>query len=276
MTIRLYSLAAICLALAPVTAEAAAWTSPKGHGQVILTTSYFTTSRSFNGSGKLIPFDYNGQFRKIEFNPYIEYGVTNRTSLLFNAFIPLLRFKNNFGSFESAGTGDFEVGFRHRLTPLSSRNVVSVQTLFLFPTYSANRNPIPGNHQYDIEPRLLVGRSYSLEKRSVFWDVEAGWRYRTGAPADQVRMDGSLGVDLFPRVALLGQVFAIKGLQNGSPISATTNPNVQSDFDLYKAQASAIFRVSRSVRFQVAYFRAVAGRGTGAGQGVLFSMWKNF
>ncbi len=262
--------------LVPQHAVAAAWTSPKGHGQILFSTSYFQATRSFDTSGTLQRFGYGGQFRKIELNPYFEVGVTNRTSLLVNAFVPMLRFRNQFGSFKSAGSGDVEVGVRQRLTPVSKRTAFSVQTMFLFPTYSENRNPAPGNHQWDVEPRLQLGRSHPLEKRSLFWDVEAAFRYRSGAPADQLRFDATVGSDLASRFMLMGQGFAIKGLRNGTPIQLLNNPNLQSDFDLYKAQVSTVFRISRAVRVQTGYFRAFAGRNTGAGQGFVVSLWTNF
>jgi len=263
----------VCL-ISPV--YSAAWTSAKGHGQILFNTSYFETTRSFDTGGRQQPFGYGGKFQKVEFNPYVEVGVTNRTSLLLNAFIPALRFQNQYGGFESSGTGDVEVGIRQRLTPVRMRTALSFQTMFLFPTYSQDRNPAPGNHVWDVEPRVQVGRSHSLEKRTVFWDVEAAWRYRSGAPADQMRFDATLGGDVAPRLMLMAQAFGIKGLRNGTPLQFINNPNLQSDFDLYKAQISTVIRLTSRLRLQTGYFRAVKGRNTGAGQGVVISLWAAF
>ena len=261
---------------AAFSAFGAAWTSEKGHGQVILTSSWFQTGKGWDQSGRMQPFGYNGKFRKIDFNPYIELGVAKGTSLLINAFVPNLRYSNEYGSSSSFGTGDMEVGMRRRLTPASSKTVVSVQGLVSFPTYDMSRTPPPGNHQIDIEPRILVGRGYQLEGASVFWDAEAAMRLRRGAPADQVRLDGTLGANLNSRVMVMGQVFGIVGLRNGEPFRVGTNPNLQSDFDLGKVQASTVFRLVGRTRLQTAVFQTFTGRNTGYARGALISLWFGF
>ncbi len=215
-------------------AFAAAWTNGKGHGQIILTTSWFRTTQGYDRNGNLHRFGYGGSFRKFNINPYIEYGVTNRTTLVLNTTAPFLRYQDQFNAFSSSGLGDMEVGVRQRLTSSSSRTVVAVQGTTSFPTYSENRNPTPGNRQVDVEPRLLVGRGYQYESRSLFWNAETAFRLRTGAPADQVRLDGTIGANVNRRLMLMGQSFGIKGLRNGTRLYVGTNPNAQSDFDLYK------------------------------------------
>lgn len=256
--------------------SASAWTSEKGHGQAILTTSWFETNRGYDMSGKLQRFGFNGRFRKFDVNPYVEFGVSNRTTVLVNAFVPSLRYSNDYGEARSAGLGDVETGVRHRLTSRSARTVVSVQGLIAFPTYSVDRTPPPGNHQIDYEPRVLVGRGYQLETANLFWGAETAMRFRTGAPADQWRMDGTVGAGVHRRLMLMGQVFGIMGLRNGAKFGPGTNPNVQSDFDMFKVQTSAVFRVSSNLRLQTAYFQTIAGRNTGFSRGVVLSFWHNF
>jgi hypothetical protein len=110
----------------------------------------------------------------------------------------------------------------------------------------------------------------------VFWDAEAALRLRTGAPADQVRLDGTLGANLNRRVMVMGQVFGIVGLRNGTPFRVGTNPNLQSDFDLGKVQASTVFRLVGATRVQTAVFQTFTGRNTGYARGALISLWFGF
>lgn len=257
---------------------AAAWTQDAGHGQLILTTSYFDTSQQFGPTGGVTPFGYGGQFRQIEINPYFEYGLTNSTTLIVNSFIPMLRFSNNYGSNSSFGFGDLEIGARRRLNSRHSPWVVSVQSTVQFPTYSAYRNPAPGNHQVDAEARVLLGHGYRVmnERRDAFWDVETAFRYRNGGPSDQVRLDATAGLNLTSRVMVEAQFFGIKGLRNGTPFQDGTNPNVQADFDLYKGQASMVFRVAPRTRLQLGWNDAFAGRNTGTGQTALVALWLDF
>jgi hypothetical protein len=145
----------------------------------------------------------------------------------------------------------------------------------MFPAYSANRNPAPGNHQEDVEARILIGRGTTWSHRNFFWDTEAAYRYRSGAPADQFRGDATAGINLTQRVMVMGQIFSIKSLRNGSPFDST-NPNAQSDFDLYKSQASVVVSLRPSLRLHVGWSDAFSGRNTGKGHSAIFGIWKSF
>lgn len=254
---------------------AGAWNQDAGHGQLIVTTSYFQTSQGFDGSGTTQPFSKQGQFRQININPYFEYGLTRRYALIINANAPLLRYANADGSATSAGLGDAEVGFKRRLNALESRWAVSGQLTFMFPAYSVKRNPAPGNHQEDVEGRLLVGRGTVWTHRNFFWDVEGAYRYRAGAPADQFRGDVTAGADISPRFSTLAQFFAIKGLRNGDAFDIN-NPNAQSDFDLYKIQLSILTTVTSTLRVQVGWNDSFSGRNTGRGHAAILAVWKSF
>jgi len=255
--------------------HAGAWTQDAGHGQIIFTSSFLETSNEFDGSGTSRPFGYNGQFRQLAFNPYLEYGLSRRYTLVVNLNAPLLKYSNEYDVTSSAGLGDIEVGIRRRLNSPESAWAVSGQITTLFPAYSAARTPAPGNHQEDVEARLLVGRGTTWAQHHVFWDAEAAYRYRSGAPADQFRADLTSGINLTTRFMAMGQVFAIKGLRNGSPFSAT-NPNAQSDFDLYKAQFSLVTTLGVGTRIQLGWNDAFVGRNTGGGHTAVLGIWKSF
>jgi protein XagA len=255
--------------------HAGAWNQAPGHCQVIFTTSYFQTRKQFDSSGANEPFGYGGQFRQLSFNPYTECGLSRRYGIVLNFNAPLLRYGNQFAASNSAGLGDVEVGIKRRLNALESNWAISAQLTAMFPAYSATRNPAPGNHQEDVEVRFLVGRGSMWAHRRFFWDAESAYRYRSGAPADQFRADFTSGYTPISRIMAMGQIFAITGLRNGSPFSAT-NPNAQSDFDLYKAQASLVILVGHGVRLQPGWNTAFSGRNTGSGQTVFVGLWKNF
>jgi hypothetical protein len=122
----------------------------------------------------------------------------------------------------------------------------------------------------------MVGSSKELSHHHLFWDAEAAYRYRNGAPADQFRSDGTLGLEFTHHLMALAQVFAIKGLQDGQPVTANSNPNTQSDFDLYKAQPSLVIMLGHGTSLQGAWNDAFAGRNTGNGSSVILALWKKF
>ena len=209
-------------------------------------------------------------------NPYFEYGLTSRNTLVVNAFVPFLAFRNQDSRQTSAGLGDMEVGIKHRFNAPESSWTFSGQITVMFPAYPETRAPAPGNHQQDLEARFLAGRGGTVARRHAFFDVECAYRYRFGAPADQIHSDLTLGIDLVPRLSLMGQFFAIKGLRNGDPLHANSNPNAQSDFDLYKYQPSLLLNLGRGTRIQVGWNDAFSGRNTGRGHSAILALWKTF
>ena len=267
-------LLAAALVSTSVYLHAGAWNQDAGHCQIILTSSFLQTSNGFDASGANRPFGSQGLFRQVSFNPYVECGLTRQNALVLNLNAPLLLYINHYGSSNSAGLGDVEVGWKRRLNTAESKWAISGQVITLFPAYPADRNPAPGNHQEDVEARFLIGRGGRWVRHQVFWDAEAAYRYRSGPPADQFRADLSGGFNLSPRWMVLGQAFVIQSLGNGAPFS-TSNPNAQSDFDLYKTQLSVVTRIARSTKIQAGWCDAFAGRNTGSGHTFVLAIWKN-
>jgi protein XagA len=269
--------AVLAAVLVPEALHAGAWTQLPGHGQLIVNLSYTKIAHEFDAARKVKPFDYGGEFRKLEINPYFEYGLTPRTTITVNAFLPADRFSNRYGSASSFGLGDVEAGVRRRLNPAEARTAVSAQATLKVPAYSDERNPAPGNHQVDAEAGLVVGRGADWGRHHTFVNLAAAYRFRAGAPADEVRTEASWGFDLTRHFSLLVQTMGITGLRNDAPNSVTfTNPNVRSDFDLYKGQVSLIARASKTTQVQLGWIDAFAGRNTGHGQTFLLAIWRSF
>jgi len=258
----------------PVRADA--WTAPAGQGQLIVNVTGTDISHQFDGSGKVTSFGYGGRFQQLDVNPYFEYGWNGRTTVVVNAFIPALRFANYYGSQSSFGLGDVETGIRRRLNSTESGTAISAEFTLKFPAYSVNRNPLPGNHQVDAEGRFMAGHGFEIGRRHSFASLGVAYRYRNGLPADQFRSDATWGVDLSGRTMFLAQYSAITSLQNGAAYSVLTNPNLQSDFDLYKGQISMVTRITKTTRIQCGLVDAFAGRNTGHGITWLLALWKNF
>ncbi len=268
----------VALLVCPRWIHAGAWTQPAGQGQLIVNLTSTGISHEFNSSGNIQRFGDDGRFRKLEFNPYFEYGLNASTTLLVNAFLPALQYANKYGSNRSFGLGDVETGVRRRLNSPDSLSAISAQFSILLPTYSADRNPAPGNRQMDLEAGLLAGRGFVLCHRHSFVSVGTAFRYRNGPPADQLRTDATWGFDVNRRLTVMAQYFGITGMRNGAPSGALsiTNPNLRSDFDLYKGQLSLVASVTRNTRIQCGWMNAFAGRNTGHGQTVLIALWRTF
>jgi hypothetical protein len=257
-------------------ARGGAWTFAEHSGQLILTTLYYQAEHTFTRGGGRRAFDHDGSFTKWEFNPYLEYGLRNDVTLMASIFLREVEFTNRFGGDRNFGLADPELALRYRLSAPESRTVWSIQGLVKLPVATSSATPPLGNEQTDVEARLLVGRGFSIGGHGAFWNVEGAFRFRDEAPADEVRLDATLGYDVTPNWLVLGQFFGLKGVGNSSPSASPGNPSLETDYDLYKAQVSVVYRIAPSIRLQVGYLRDLAGRNTGAGQGALFALWLRF
>jgi hypothetical protein len=260
----------------PAKAQGGAWDDRPGRGELIMTASMLRSWDEYGPNGARVPFGYAGRFRQIEFGDYIEIGMPHRFTLVLNLPAAALEYQDQFHKQQSGGLGDMEVGLRRRLNRTNSAWALSGQLTVTAPLYSASVDPAPGNHQEDVEGRFLAGHGAEWDERHWFWDAEAAYRYRTGAPADQLRGDLTGGVEAVRRCMLLGQFYSIKGLRNGQPLTANSNPNAQSDFDLYKAQGSLVVRVLHKTRVQMGWGHTLAGRNTGRGGGYVLGLWQSF
>ena len=128
--------------LGPTSLYAGAWTQDAGHGQIILTTSFFQTSRSFDDHGDSKRFADNASFRQLLFNPFLEYGMSRRNTLVVNANVPFLRYASSQSTARSAGLGDVEIGLKRRLNSPESRWTLSGQMAVMFPGYPDTRYPL--------------------------------------------------------------------------------------------------------------------------------------
>lgn len=264
-------LIAFCL-LTVVRGNAGAWNQQRGHGELILTASWYRSEKQFDADGISWAMP---DYRQFITEASLEVGVSRRDSILLH--VPGEFLVNQNGHQEGTSLGDVEVSWKHSLLPLKSRWALSGQVLLKEPPYSETQSPAPGNHQADVEGRVLLGRGHELGRQHFFWDLEAAYRYRDGAPADQFRGDGTVGLEMHHgRYMLLGQVFNIVSMQNGQALATISNPNAQSDFDLYKVQPSFVVRVFERTHLQAAWNDAYAGRNTGQGQTWSFSIWQRF
>ncbi len=254
--------AAMTCVIAATPASAAPWPQPEGHGFLINT---FTFQQAQNHAGIPNPAFGNGTFREYAVGPYFEYGLTNSVTVG-AAADPQLRTLSTASA--TGGLGDIDLFIR----PTIWRNddwAVAVQGLVKVPTgYNPNANPALGNDQVDVEPRFLVGRSFSLGSWPAFADLEVAYRYRFGSPADEVRIDGAFGTHVHDDWMVLIQLYNIIGLQNQAP--GGTN------FSLSTLEVSVVHDLSPTVSVQAGAFSQIASRNYNKGNGVLLSVWWRF
>jgi hypothetical protein len=180
---------AIILLLLPSMLHAAAWTQKKGKGQIILNYNFYRTKTQLDYDGDRESL--NRYFSSHRFNPYIEYGLTDDTTIGLNAFIERAEFHSPDAQFDGVtyGINDTEVFLRHRLWHGPTYAISAQGTVIVPGFHDEDRQPSLGPNRYGLEARILAGMNIHLLSPSDFINAEFGYRYRSGTPSDELRAD---------------------------------------------------------------------------------------
>ena len=253
------------------TVYAGAWTLPEGTGQAINTLTFYRVDRRFDEDGERRS---STRFEKIEFSPYIEYGLRDDLTIGTQPSFQYLRQESGDDFVTNSGFADVDLFVRQRLWQDEGR-VFSVQAYVSLPTgYNGDAQPALGDDQIDLELRLLFGQGLTLSGRNAFYNIEGAYRWRLEAPADEVRLDLTAGIRPNADWLLLAQSFNTIGVGNeGSRgIVQTSGP----DYDIYKLQLSGVRQLSGDLFVQLGGYTEYAGRNTGAGNAVFTALWITF
>ncbi len=257
------TLAAVALAsglsTAP-TAQAGAWTQPRGHGQVILKFEAMSAERAFDPAGvrRDLPSPRRERFATV----FAEYGLNERLTL---------QLKGDWQEGEDAfvdyaGRGPVEIG----VTWQAWRDDRSALSLYGgYASGGEGRNAgyaAPGVGERDWEVRASAGRSFGDggagrwgPDRS-FVEVQVARRMRDGLP-DETRADVTLGSHFGPDWMVLGQAFG--GAADG-------------DGPRWLSVETSVVRRLGDWSLQAGWRQTVSGRDTPLSQGVVIGVWRRF
>ncbi|MCW2307716.1 hypothetical protein [Rhodobium gokarnense] len=243
-------------------ARAGAWTHEKGSGQVIGTFMYSNSTRGFDDHGNVVDIE---DYTKAEASLLMEYGLTSDLTLMLT---PSFRHASIGDISSSSRPGYTEFGARYRVFQKEG-TVVSLQGLTRIP--GTRRNDIlanVGNTDTEYELRGMIGHGFKIGEKEAFVDGQAGYRLRTGDPADELRLDGTLGFRPRPDLLLLGQTFNTISVSDPEGIFRRTRE--------HKLQLSAVYDINDSVSLQVGGLGTVYGRNALRERGVFSAVWLRF
>lgn len=256
-------LAGLLLAAAASSAQAGAWTQPKGKGQVILKAEVMRASKGYDPSGRLLSLPERRTDRAA--GVFAEYGFTDRLTL---------QFKGDWQSGEDAfvdyeGRGPVEIGLTWQAYR-DDRNAVSLYTGYSVSGDGRNAGyAAPGVGEQDWEVRLSAGRSLGGPGRAPagrwgpdrsFVEVQAARRVRDGLP-DETRADVTVGGHFGQGWMLLGQAFG--GITDGSGAR-------------WLSVETSVVRNLGRWSLQAGWRRTVAGRDTPLAEGAVLAVWRRF
>lgn len=246
-------------------AVAGPWLQPEGHSLWINT---FGVSQTTNYAGIQNPAYGDGTFRRFGVGTYGEYGLTDRITLSAAADAQLRQLDTGSALLSTGGVGDIETAARAAVWQ-SGAWTVATQGVVKVPTgYSPNVNPALGNGQVDLEPRMLVGRGFTIGAWPAFADIGGGYRFRLGMPSDQARIDGTLGIHPAKDWLLMLQSYNIVGIRNQEPGGT--------DFDLSTLTVSVVHSFSAAWAVQLGGSSEIASRNFNRGNGGFVAVWWRF
>lgn len=242
---------------------AGAWLMPPNSGQVIAGVAFSGTTRAFDAQGRLIPVPY---YRKFELGTYIEYGLTDRLTIV--AAPAYDRIRSPTPGLSSNGPGESEIAARLGLYR-SDNTVVSMQAGFHTPgaSFADSTGPFLIHRALGADFRAMIGRSCLIVTMPSFIDVQMGYRYFARNQPGEWHADLTFGVRPLP--GLLGMV------QSFSTFSSASGGGYVR-YSWHKLAASAVLDIAPEWSVQAGGFLTVAGSNAGRELGPFGAIWYRF
>ena len=230
-------------------ARAGAFTLEPGETKLFLQGLYSGGDRYFDRKGKLRS---RGDYKKYDLQLFAEHGALDGLTVFGSTALQKIRAEDG-KTYERKGLGRSEIGARARLWT-DGQWIVSAQTSAVFAGAKAGGGlVVTGETDDQLDVRGLVARSFEIFGRQAFVDVAGGYRFRSGDPANEVRIDASFGVRPVERLLVLTQSFN----QIGTARWRGPFPLKQR---IHKLQAAALFDLSESLQLIGAAFFSPDGR----------------
>lgn len=255
MTARVISAAVFAAAFA-ASAQASPWNRADGQLFVSTTANYYWSSTE------------TSRYERIDSDTYLEFGVTpdwmagGRVS-----------YGQSFTQFSTGSTNDSGLNeaefYVQRQFQRGEHSATSAKfSVVRSGGLSTDAQTGAASPNMEFEARVLHGRDVLLEPIKIFATAEAGYRRRFGGDADQIRAEALVGFEPSRDWLLLIEAQSITSLKNEAPGFA--------DYDLYKGQASIVWRKHRRWSVIAGARREFASRNIASGTAFFAGLWSEF
>ena len=262
-------------AVVATSVQAGAWTQPKGRTYLRTTVGVYTASEYFDAGGELFEGDWwdpAASVRNTSLRQIVEYGYEEGLTLIFDGEFKSFS-ADRSGTVETVsddhvtGLGDAGVGVRYRFR--ESPIVTSIQARLEVPGgYEENRLDYAlGSGDTNGEVRLQFGGSLT-SKRSNYWTVDLGYRFRGGPIENDLVYSGAFGLEL--RRKVWGRV-GLSGVSNQG--DAVLDVEAEADSDprqgaSYTAYGVALgYVLNPTLTFELGMGGELAGKNSFRGTG---------
>lgn len=247
-----------------------AWPREKGGGYYQLAGHYFFSNKNFDIDGNRV--DSGRDFTDYNITFYGEYGINNEITLL--GKVPYKWLKSDTDdeaqpTTSNNGIGDITLGTKLKLYKKEKFGILSLQGLIKIPeAYDKDDSLALGNGQYDIEFRLLYGKS--LWPKPMYGGIEFGYRKRFENPSDEYRYLLEFGYsptlygEKFSLRTKLDGILSVKNADRSSD-PGQLNPDLARQFDLITLELTAGYHVTKRWTLQFQWAPRIYGENIAAG-----------
>ena len=246
-------------------AFASPWTRADNELLIISRADYFKADLGpVNTSDGMV----DSQFERFDSNTYVEFGLTDNIMLGAKAVYGTTWLRRGADIETATGFSEIE-GFGQYQVFRSNIDAGSARVAFSRPSnFSSGARPALQSDGVDIDASILYGRNLADDGLKIFTTIEAGFRKRTGAAADQVRLQSTVGIEPSEKWLLLVETFATISLRN--------EQNNGADFDVVKVQPSVLWSYSKRWGIQIGATEEITGRNIALGRTFFIGLWSRF
>jgi len=245
-------------------ARAGAWTQAKGGLYNRLAGSFYGSTEEYGTEGDRGNIPFHGEYGELNLTDYAEYGLSNRLTVLGSVVLKKVQLENDIRITRSKGLGDIDAALRFKLAE-GSAGVASVQALVKIPTGYEIDVPLPlGNGEFEYDAHLLYGRSL-WPLLPGYCGVEIGYRWRAGAPEDEIRYLAEIGTDVGKHLYVRSKLDGVKGTKSGAAVDLNGNPTIRNAYDLGTLDLTLGGRLGSHWFLEAGYAPSLYGKTTTAG-----------
>ncbi len=232
-------------------AKANPWPKAEGASEIIQSLTMTRQEAGLAGGAEQEDVTLHGEFG----------AETGLTAILHSDFQRQTTAEGNRNNFDNAVAGLRKLLFQEGDSVVSAEidaGLAGVRRSALTPDMGLNGRA---------EARAMFGEGFDLFGRHGFAGVEAGWRWRGGAPADELVLDTGAGIEPWEGGLLMLQSFSIR--------TTGTAKGAYTGYSLSKLQLSLAQSVGPHVWLQFGILSVVAGSDRGE-TGLVLSFWERF
>lgn len=234
-----------------------AWTLKKGQTYAEIYTKYYWHNHQFNNNRKKKRWDFDGKGSEIMSELKLEYGLTDRDTLLLYTVAKEAHWKDSFRSSTRKGFTEVKPGIKHLL--FTDPFICSLQLKEKFPLhYSEEAVPALSTHQIDSEIKLLTAQPWP--KLPGYTKFELGFRYRAEEQSNEIPYFSELGYNFTPDLILKTTLDGQTGVGGGRKE------------DWLKYTFGPIFKIKDLFNIEFGFGHTFAGRNSSAAKEIFTTL----